>query len=411
MTNGTVVYFAISLVSMLFSSGIAASTQQCSAFCVCDTWYDLERASCVGRHLYNIHTGAPNNVQALDLSDNVISLLTSFEFANIGLTRLKYLNLSKNAISEIELNAFDGLADLMVLDLSRNRLDDISAEVLEKNKNLRILRLSKNNFKSHIPKLRSSSLTELSLDSCQISHLPLYTFNGLKHLRRLDLANNLMIQMNAIALQTLHFLKKLSLEGNPWSCDKVMLDLQMYLRNKDIEFDEICSKKGNVRKFEKMVVLPTMTRNYHHSKIANPEEPKERSNRIEMESNIPNNKTLSTCQETANPTPVTDSEDNSVAYWFLFLGFILGIFSKLVISYIWLLGMCLYNRRCNLERFNNRFSISRELSLLSLDGRMESDGSLSEFYPNTPPPAYRDVMLQPSLYRYPSRISNLNRDR
>ncbi|KOX71376.1 Leucine-rich repeat-containing protein 4B [Melipona quadrifasciata] len=395
---------------MLFSSGIAASTQQCSAFCVCDTWYDLERASCVGRHLYNIHTGAPNNVQALDLSDNVISLLTSFELANIGFTKLKYLNLSKNAISEIELNAFDGLADLMVLDLSRNRLDDIPAEVLEKNKNLRILRLSKNNFKSHIPKLRSSSLTELSLDSCQISHLPLDTFNGLKHLRHLDLANNLMIQMNAIALQTLHFLKKLSLEGNPWSCDKVMLDLQMYLRNKDIEFNEICSKKGNVRKFEKMVVLPTMTRNYHHSKIANPEEPKERSNRIEMESNILNNKTLSTCQETANPTPVTDSEDNSVAYWFFFLGFILGILSRLVISYIWLLGTCLYNRRCSLERFNSGF-ISRELSLLSLDGRMESDGSLSEFYPNTPPPAYRDVMLQPSLYRYPSRISNLNRDR
>ena len=81
MINGTVVYFAISLASMLFSSGIAASARQCSSFCVCDTWYDLERASCVGRHLYNIHTGAPDNVQALDLSDNVISVLTSFELA------------------------------------------------------------------------------------------------------------------------------------------------------------------------------------------------------------------------------------------------------------------------------------------------------------------------------------------
>ncbi|KAK9295964.1 hypothetical protein QLX08_009865 [Tetragonisca angustula] len=412
MINGTVVYFAISLASMLFSSGIAASARQCSSFCVCDTWYDLERASCVGRHLYNIHTGAPDNVQALDLSDNVISVLTSFELANIGFMRLKYLNLSKNAISEIDLNAFDGLTDLMVLDLSRNRLDDISAEVFERNKNLRILRLSKNNFKSHIPKLRSPSLTELSLDSCQISHLPLDTFNGLEHLRRLDLANNLMIQMNAIAVQTLHFLKKLSLEGNPWSCDKITVDLQMYLRNKGIEFDEICSKKGNVRKFEKMIVLPTITRNYHRPKVADPEEIKQRTNRIEVESNIRDNKTLSTCQETACPTPDTDSEDNnSVAYWFLILGFILGILSRLVISYVWLLGVCLCNRRYSLERFNSGFVISREQSLLSLNGRMESDGSLSEFYPSTPPPAYRDVMLQPSLYRYPSRISNLNGDR
>ena len=186
----------------------------------------------------------------------------------------------------------------------------------------------------------------------------------------------------------------------------------MYLRNKGIEFDEICSKKGNVRKFEKMIVLPTITRNYHRSKVADPEEIKQRTNRIEVESNIRDNKTLSTCQETACPTPDTDSEDNnSVAYWFLILGFILGILSRLVISYIWLLGVCLCNRRYSLERFNSGFVISREQSLLSLNGRMESDGSLSEFYPSTPPPAYRDVMLQPSLYRYPSRISNLNGDR
>ncbi|CAD1480351.1 unnamed protein product [Heterotrigona itama] len=410
MINGTVVHLIISLVSMLFSSGIAALTQQCSQFCVCDTWYDLERASCVGRHLYNIHTGAPDNVQALDLSDNVISVLTSFELANIGFTRLKYLNLSKNAISEIDLNAFDELTDLMVLDLSRNRLDDISAEVFERNKNLRILRLSKNNFKSHIPKLRSSSLMELSLDSCQISHLPLDTFNGLEHLRRLDLANNLMIQMNTVAVQTLHFLRKLSLKGNPWSCNKVMLDLQMYLRNKVIEFDEICSKKGNVRKFEKMIVLDTIdtiSRNHHHSEIANPKETKQRSNRIEMESNILNDKNLSTCQETANPTLVTYSEDKSVAYWFLTLGFVLGILSGLVISYIWLSRICWCNQRSMREGL-----VISQLSLVNsyLQGRMDSDGSLSELYPSTPPPAYRDVMLQPSLYRYSSRISNLNND-
>lgn len=58
---------------------IAVSAQQCSSFCICDIWYNLKRASCVGRHLYNIDAGAPNNVQALDLSDNVISLINNFE--------------------------------------------------------------------------------------------------------------------------------------------------------------------------------------------------------------------------------------------------------------------------------------------------------------------------------------------
>lgn len=100
MINGTVVYLIISLVSILFSSGIAVSTQQCSSFCVCDTWYDLERASCVGRHLYNIHTGAPDNVQALDLSDNVISLLTSFELAVCSNLR-NYFHLFCNRVTHI----------------------------------------------------------------------------------------------------------------------------------------------------------------------------------------------------------------------------------------------------------------------------------------------------------------------
>lgn len=56
-------------------------------------------------------------------------------------------------------------------------------------------------------------MQELSLDSCQISHLPPDTFNGLTHVRRLDLSNNFMIQMSTIVVQTLHVLNKLSLEG------------------------------------------------------------------------------------------------------------------------------------------------------------------------------------------------------
>lgn len=84
------------------------------------------------------------------------------------MTKLRYLNLSKNAISEISLNAFDGLTDLTVLDLSKNRLHYILDEVFEKNENLRILKLSNNNFNSHIPKLRSFSLMVIIETTIQI---------------------------------------------------------------------------------------------------------------------------------------------------------------------------------------------------------------------------------------------------
>ncbi|XP_012350455.1 osteomodulin isoform X2 [Apis florea] len=371
----------------------------------------LKRASCVGRHLYNIDAGAPNNVQALDLSDNVISLINNFELENAELTKLRYLNLSKNAISEISLNAFDGLTSLTVLDLSKNRLHYILDEIFEKNENLRILKLSNNNFKSHIPKLRSFSLMELSLDSCQISHLPLDTFNGLTHIRRLDLSNNLMIQMSNTIVQTLHFLKKLSLEGNPWSCNNVIHDLQVYLKYKNIEFNEICGKKNNPQKFEKMILLPvTRSRNYHHSAIMNTSTKKIKSITKYNTPSILNNKNLSICEQMINQTHIINSTNKFVSYWFLCLGFIAGISSGLVISYIWLSRKHSHNPRYWYHRQFHDDLVSQRMSLLNsfLQGRMDSNGSLIESCPGTPPPPYRDVILRPTLYRYPSIVSNLN---
>lgn len=87
-------------------------------------------------------------------------MYTSFQEAD--LTKLQYLNLSENAISEIGLNAFDGIPDLAVLDLSKNRLYYVLNEIFRGHKKLRILKLSKNNFNSHVPKLRSSSITVVS---------------------------------------------------------------------------------------------------------------------------------------------------------------------------------------------------------------------------------------------------------
>ncbi|XP_076653530.1 fibromodulin [Halictus rubicundus] len=137
-----------------------------------------------GRHLYSVDTGITNNVQALDLSDNVVSSLNAFELVNVGLANLKYLNLSTNAVSEIDMYAFHGLVNLTVLDLTKNYLHSIPDDAFE-----------------------------LSLDFCQISHLPSDTFNGLPRLRRLNLANNLMIQMSRSVVQTLTSLQKISLEG------------------------------------------------------------------------------------------------------------------------------------------------------------------------------------------------------
>ncbi|XP_076231971.1 trophoblast glycoprotein isoform X2 [Calliopsis andreniformis] len=381
--------------------------RRCPPFCVCDTWYGLQRASCISRHLYSIDTGAPNTVQALDLSDNVISTLNNFELANAGLTNLKYLNFSGNTISQIGLTAFFGLDGLTVLDLSKNHLYYILDNTFAENKNLQILKLSKNNFRSHLPKLQSPWLTELSLDSCQISHLPLDTFNGLPRIRHLDLANNLMIQMSSTVLQTSHFLKKLSLQGNPWSCNRIILNLQTYLKENDIEYDEICGKtvvKQSPQKFEKMILAPVRKQqNYHHSATVS-----ESGHIKHNSSNTLNNKNALPSDRTSNPTIIANSINKILPYWLLFIGFLFGFVAGMIISYIWLSGMLSCKRRCRQRQAFNESSQRLSLLLNPYLQDHDSDATLSVSCPGTPPPPYRDVVLRPTLYRCPQAALNLN---
>lgn len=82
MTDGAAVCLIASLLLNPVSTVVSTEpSETCPVFCVCDNWYELQRASCTGRHLYSIDTGAPSTVQALDLSDNVISYLNNFELA------------------------------------------------------------------------------------------------------------------------------------------------------------------------------------------------------------------------------------------------------------------------------------------------------------------------------------------
>lgn len=79
MTRVAVGTWLVALV--LDAVALGAASGWCPSLCVCDTWYELQHASCTGRHLYSIHTGAPSIVQALDLSNNSISILNNHELA------------------------------------------------------------------------------------------------------------------------------------------------------------------------------------------------------------------------------------------------------------------------------------------------------------------------------------------
>ncbi|XP_018317887.1 amphoterin-induced protein 2 [Mycetomoellerius zeteki] len=399
MTREAIGTWLVALVLYEVAFGVSG---WCPSLCECGTWYNLQYASCTGRHLYSIHTGAPSIVQALDLSNNSISILNNYELAEAGLIRLKYLNLSVNAISEIGLNAFNGLSELTVLDLSRNHLYYLLPDIFMPVKRLRILRLSKNNFNSHVPRLECPWLTDLTLDSCQISHVPADMFIGLSHLRTLDLSNNLMIQLDTVALETLQFLRRLSIEGNPWSCDKLTYDLQIYLTRKNIQYYAVCAKSAESKKFEKMIVYDPRIKYEKRWPLINLNSNIKKNVTKKHFTSTPVHENTITCVTTTDKTNFTKALNSISPYWFLVAGFLLGIASGMLICYMWITRkIC----RCSRQIDNDAQRVSLLQNLWQFEDPL-NDTAIS--CPDTPPPPYREVMLQPRLYRNISVTTNLN---
>ncbi|KAL2749910.1 toll-like receptor Tollo isoform X1 [Vespula maculifrons] len=392
--------FLAILVSIAILKPFVLANYSCSVLCDCDIWYTLKRANCSGRRLYSIHTGASNLVQALDLSDNTISSLENYELSEAGLTNLKYLNLSKNSISHITLEAFSGITELRVLDLSRNYLYYLLPDIFLETKNLRILKLSRNNFNIQVPKLQCPWLMELDVHSCQISHIPVDTFAGLTHLRSLDLTNNLMIQLDNVVLKPLQFLRKVSLEGNPWSCNGMMYDLENNLRLRKIEYDLICNKtiKGP-KKFEKIMLKPLIYSKVRTHSSTSSKEYTKFQEVIKCEDNFQNSSTSST-NDLQN---IFKNYSKISPYWFLIMGFLLGCASSMAFYYVCLLKkfICCCREHDYRDRTTNddpqRLFLLHSQWHVATEPTLDSSQTIS--CPGTPPPPYRDVILRPGLYR------------
>ncbi|XP_066593589.1 phospholipase A2 inhibitor beta-like [Prorops nasuta] len=379
------ILISVAVIFPLYGICILAE-ELCPSFCDCDFWFGLRRAACTGRHLYSIHTDVPREIQALDLSNNAISNVNNFDLAKAGLTKLKYLNLSTNGINDVGLFAFDGLTNLTILDLSRNHLYFLLPETFAKNYNLRLLRLSKNSFKDHVPKLNCNGLTELSMDSCKIRHIPPDTFTGLRHLRNLDISNNMMIQLGTAIFRPMPQLRKLSLAGNSWSCNNVMRDLQVYLKSRRIEHDRICSSTMP-KMFEKMIMKPPVIIKSKTNQSTSWSQPK---------------KNTSIEQKNTSEPRVCNSEKNVInEIWFLLAGLILGSATTLVFTYLWL--------TTKISCCNNSRNDPQRVSLLdNFDTPYIPNEDRTTSCPGTPPPPYRDVMLHPQYYRSPPSIISLS---
>ncbi|KAJ8679769.1 hypothetical protein QAD02_015556 [Eretmocerus hayati] len=388
---------------------------QCPLFCECDTWLELARASCTGRDLHSVRVGVPYVVQALDLSNNSVDKLEDKQLSRAGLTRLKYLNLSINAISEIGPNAFDDLKNITVLDLSMNRLDYIDPDTFSNNKNLRILRLAGNKFNLHVPQLRSTSLTELDFSSCRIARLLPQTFEGLKRLRKLDLSNNDLVFLDKAVLSAMPFLKDLSLSRNHFMCNTKTTDLNLYLRSANIRTELICERPstsgGGAISLDRLIAMKTMSDadptgrsslpllpgdtepsgytvsqpHWHVPSWRDHEEqfrpPEELFHRQPDESDVDDAEVADNEFRVSGTTNEGFNGSGVSPFWFLVTGFLLGSGATMILTYLWLSTTisCLIPRIRRVEAADTTdASSSQRVSLLRNLWQQDSMGSTED---------------------------------
>lgn len=185
--------------------------------------------------LISAQLGISDQVQVLDLRDNTIVSLDASSFE--GLVHLHQLWISSNYIHTVELDTFASLHSLRNLSLADNRIEWFDHRIVEQAASLQWLDLSGNKLMevdTEVPLLRSRTLLELYLRASHISFISAPMLSELPALQRLDLADNLLITLQASTFVSLPRLVVLDVVNNPFNCDGNMLSALSKLKRRKV---------------------------------------------------------------------------------------------------------------------------------------------------------------------------------
>ncbi|KAF8367450.1 lron-9, partial [Pristionchus pacificus] len=156
------------------------------------------------------------SLSSLVLSSNNILALEGKPFD--GKTKLKYLDLSGNQITDIDEGTFESITNLESLLIGdHNYLNETLLNEIARLGSLQVLDLSRadgiftppSKLFTHLP-----ALTTLKMGGCSLSSVEMGAFSPLAQLEALDLRVNLIENISALAFDGLGSLKRLSLAGN-----------------------------------------------------------------------------------------------------------------------------------------------------------------------------------------------------
>lgn len=195
---------------------------------------------------------------------------------------------------------------------------------------------------------------------------------------------------------------------NPWSCDSLTHKLELYLNYKKIQYQAVCKRDSEPKKFEKIIAYDPQTKSEKYQPSITFFKKKQDSNKktvLTTKKNIlstrPQNTTA--CINTPIKTNFMKVFNAMSAYWFFAIGLLTGSACGMVACYIWLTRKitCCHGYR------NRRTNDTQRVSLLEDSFQFEEsvcdEGRIS--CPGTPPPPYREVMLRPGLYRQTSAMN------
>ena len=131
-----------------------------------------------------------SNLEKLDLTYNGLRSLPEDVFD--GLSNLQSISLGHNPLRSLSKDVFNGLSNLKGLDLAYSELNSLPEDIFAGLSNLKELTLYEN-FLSSLPEdifAGLSNLQDLGLGSNNLSSLPKNIFAGLSNLQNLDVSNN-----------------------------------------------------------------------------------------------------------------------------------------------------------------------------------------------------------------------------